>query len=43
MSKVSISSQSMHTMIDSVRDIDQGLRGCLKLGSIYSTISPWIF
>ena len=31
--------QSMHTMIDSVRDIDQGLRGCLKLGSIYSTIS----
>lgn len=31
--------QSIHTMIDSVRDIDQGLRGCLKLGSIYSTIS----
>ena len=30
--------QSMHTMIDSVRTLTRGW-GCLKLGSIYSTIS----
>ena len=31
--------QDLRAMVETVRDVDSGLRGCLKLGSIYSTIS----